>query len=90
MRQFLFRANDSDRYINAGCMTDVHFEGLVLISSIHSKKTINALREYLVNGISRKDACKKHTVSQGYFSVCLKKVREANNCASKLAAYYYR
>lgn len=54
---------------------------LIDISSIRSRKVINALEDYFVSGQSRKRICNKHKVNQGYLSI---KIREIQEVSSKI------
>ncbi|EJN0634442.1 transcriptional regulator, partial [Escherichia coli] len=46
--------------------------------------------DHLVNGMSRKDACKKNNVSQGYLSLSLRRIFYANELISQIMKYYTR
>ncbi|WP_407907625.1 PapB/FocB family fimbrial expression transcriptional regulator [Escherichia coli] len=72
----------------AGSLTDEWFNLLIDISTINSEKTIKALREHLVNGVSRKDVCKRHGVNAGYFSICMGRLFYINQIVGQLASYY--
>ncbi|HBA9158828.1 TPA: hypothetical protein J1300_004649, partial [Escherichia coli] len=41
-----------------------------------------------VHGYTRKEACEKHNVSQGYFSICIRKVNFINDTVGYLIKYY--
>lgn len=71
-----------------GKIEDVQFFLLVEISSIHSKKVVQALGEHLIYGYSRKEACSRHSVSLSYFSSALKKLRKINKCVCWLVPFY--
>ncbi|EMK6461546.1 PabB family transcriptional regulator [Escherichia coli] len=69
-------------------ISEEQFWLLVEISPLHSEKVILALRDHLVYGDQRKIACEKNNVSAGYFSVCLRKLRQVSRVASLLAPWY--
>ncbi|EDV7203294.1 hypothetical protein BJH44_004280 [Salmonella enterica subsp. enterica serovar Bredeney] len=46
---------------------------------------MNALRDYFVAYATRNEACTKHEVNLGYFSLKIKELQELNN---KLLNYY--
>ncbi|CAD6074472.1 TPA: PapB/FocB family fimbrial expression transcriptional regulator [Escherichia coli] len=75
-------------HIYPGRMSKEHFYGLIEISGIHSQRMIGALEDYCVNGEERKEVCAKHNVSQGYFSVCLKKFQMVNKTVAGLLPHY--
>lgn len=58
-----------------------HFLLLISISSIRSRKVINALEDYFVDGKNRKEVCYKHKINQGYLSI---KVRELQEISAKI------
>lgn len=62
---------------------------LVEISSIHSERIIQALKDYLVFGYSRKVVCERYGVNNGYFSTSLGRLHRINQMAWKLAPYYW-
>ncbi|MGT9631022.1 PapB/FocB family fimbrial expression transcriptional regulator [Escherichia coli] len=49
-----------------------------------------ALEDFFVHGMTRKDACDKHKVAQGYFSISMRKFIKVNNTVSHLTRYYVR
>ncbi|CAD6177056.1 major pilu subunit operon regulatory protein PapB [Escherichia coli] len=71
-----------------GRVDDIQFLLLVEISSIHSEKVIRALKDHLVDGYSRKEACDRHNVSVSYFSGALKRLKKVNQAVSWLVPYY--
>ncbi|EGJ9169300.1 transcriptional regulator [Escherichia coli] len=71
-----------------GCVSEKHFLLLIEISGMHSKKVINALREHLVTGRSRKDVCEKYNVSQGYLSGALIRIQRLSQLISSMIFYY--
>ncbi|EAA7635423.1 transcriptional regulator [Salmonella enterica] len=64
------------------------FDILVTLSKINSEKVICALRDFLVNGVSRKEACLNNSLSLGYFSISLKKLNDTNNCIAGIIHYH--
>lgn len=61
---------------------------LMEVSSIHSKRVFMALKEYLLDGYTRKDVCKRNNISQGYFSVSLSRIQRVNSIINLLVPYY--
>ncbi|HDW2446455.1 TPA: hypothetical protein RLU20_001907, partial [Escherichia coli] len=51
---------------------NTHFWLLIELSGIRSDKVIMSLHDHLVDGMSKKHACKKNDVSMSYFSLSLK------------------
>ncbi|HBD5389170.1 TPA: transcriptional regulator [Escherichia coli] len=78
----------SDRYITPGSMSTEHFRYLIEISSINSQKVILAMEDFFVHGKSRKEACERHNVAQGYFSISMRKFLMINSTVAKLAKFY--
>ncbi|WP_331320687.1 PapB/FocB family fimbrial expression transcriptional regulator [Escherichia marmotae] len=79
-----------EHYKQAGSMSVEHFRHLVEISSINSRKVICALEDFFVHGMTRKEACDKHNVAQGYFSISMRKFIKVNNTVSHLTRYYVK
>ncbi|HGX5055727.1 TPA: PapB/FocB family fimbrial expression transcriptional regulator [Escherichia coli] len=71
-----------------GNMSEEHFWLLIELSPIHSKKIINALKDFLVNGYDRKDIYKQHNISAGYFSGALGRLRHVSMTIAMLLPYY--
>ncbi|EIH9633950.1 TPA: PapB/FocB family fimbrial expression transcriptional regulator [Escherichia coli] len=61
---------------------------LAELAKINSERVISALDDHLVNGMSRKDACKKNEVSQGYLSLSLRRIFHANELITQIIKYY--
>ncbi|MCN2058205.1 adhesin biosynthesis transcription regulatory family protein [Escherichia coli] len=59
------------------------------LSAIHSDKIINALRDHLVFGETRKVSCERYGANISYFSVALGRLFHANQLVSQLAPYYF-
>ncbi|ELS8093629.1 PbsX family transcriptional regulator, partial [Escherichia coli] len=57
-----------------GSMEREHLMLLVKLARVNSQRVILALEAHLVDGFSRKDACEENDLSQGYFSLVLRKV----------------
>ncbi|HBN0639570.1 TPA: transcriptional regulator [Escherichia coli] len=74
--------------LTSGCISEEHFNKLKEISSIHSKKVLLALEDYCVCGSNRKSACAKFNVSQGYFSICLRRLQQLHANIMDIIPYY--
>ncbi|EFN3859252.1 transcriptional regulator, partial [Escherichia coli] len=44
--------------------------------------------DFFVHGKSRKEACERHNVAQGYFSISMRKFLMINSTVAKLAKFY--
>ncbi|MEL9782948.1 transcriptional regulator [Escherichia coli] len=64
-----------------GFVSEVAFDLLIELSSVHSIKIINALHDYLVLGDSRKIACERYGAALG-------RLFRTNQIVSQLASYY--
>ncbi|EFN7977363.1 transcriptional regulator [Escherichia coli] len=71
-----------------GEVNDEHFRLLVSISSIHSEKVILALKDYLVDGRSRKYVCDSYKLNNGYFSVSLSRLTRISQIIARIVRYY--
>ncbi|EDZ5239803.1 transcriptional regulator [Salmonella enterica] len=71
-----------------GEMPEIHFWLLLEVSPIHSEKVIQSLKDHLVLGYTRVEACERHHVSPGYFSGALKRLQRVNQTVSRLMPYY--
>ncbi|HAX7822540.1 TPA: transcriptional regulator, partial [Escherichia coli] len=49
--------NNFNTELSQPCMNGEHFSLFIEISPIRSKKTIMALKEYLVDGYSKQESC---------------------------------
>ena len=94
-RDFFLHVNSDELSVRArqgwlvpGFMSETQFWLLVGASSMHSKKVINALFDYLVNGVTRKDACAEHGVNSGHFSIGLNRLQDLSHTAAKLSVFY--
>ncbi|MBC3377822.1 transcriptional regulator [Serratia fonticola] len=52
-----------------GKVAERYFLLLATVCTLRSENMRSALEDVLVNGLSRQEACEKHSVSQSYFSV---------------------
>ncbi len=71
-----------------GKVSEDFFWTLVELSPLRSEKVVRALRDFLVQGYTRKEVCEKYGVSYGYFSVALKRIRHVNNIICQLMHSY--
>ena len=76
------------RTLLPGKMSESQFWLLAEISPVHSEKVINALRDFLVLGYTRREACERHEVSQGYFSGALGRFQRTHQAVSSLVPFY--
>ena len=74
----------------SGGISELHFNKLKRISAIHSQKVLDALEDYCVHGNDRKSACEKFNVSQGYFSICLRKMQRLHADIIDIMPHYIR
>ncbi|MDD8641635.1 PapB/FocB family fimbrial expression transcriptional regulator [Escherichia coli] len=86
--EYLIMSKGEGKSLTPGNIDDIQFLLLVEISSIHSDKVIQSLKDYLVYGYSRKEACDRHHVSLSYFSSALKRLKRINQVVSWLVPYY--
>lgn len=75
--------------LTAANICNEHFWLLIELSGVRSEKIIMSLKDYLVDGFSKKEACEKNSVSLSYFSVTLKKLSYINNISALLSKYYH-
>lgn len=85
---FLFLGKRHGGTLLAGKVSENQFWLLMEISPIHSKKVINALRDLLVFGYSKREVCERYDVSQGYLSSALRRIQKLNYTVSKLTPFY--
>ncbi|EFN2600129.1 transcriptional regulator [Escherichia coli] len=76
--------------LSSGCMSEYYFWLMVEISPIHSEKVIYALRDFLVMGYTRKEACERNEVSQSYLSCALKRFQIINRNVVKMVRFYIK
>lgn len=74
--------------LTAYSISNEHFWLLIELSGIRSEKIIISLKEYLVDGFSKREVCERHDVSLSYFSLSLKKLSHIHNIASLISEYY--
>lgn len=86
MKQGLFEARY--RALMPDNMTEEQFWLLIEISPMHSERIVLALRDYLLYGHSRKAACERHGVNNGYLSTCMGRLFHTSHLVAKLAPYY--
>ncbi len=67
---------------------NAHFWLLIELSGVRSDKVIMSLYDHLVDGMSKKHACKKNDVSLSYFSLSLKKITRTYNISALVSKYY--
>lgn len=67
---------------------NTHFWLLIELDGVRSNKVIMSLRDHLVDGMSKKHACKKNDVSMSYFSLSLKKLLHTHNISALISKYY--
>lgn len=72
----------------SGCVTDEQFWLLIAISSIHSGKVIQSLRDHLVNGTPRKILYERYSINAGYFSVSLSRLSRLNRLIYLISKFY--
>lgn len=69
-------------------VNEEHFWLLIGVSSIHSEKIIQALRDYLVLGVPRKNVCEQYNVNNGYFSTSLNRLQRISDAVAQMVTYY--
>lgn len=85
---YLYLTKGRGRALLPGKMSENQFWLLAEISPVHSEKVINALRDFLVLGYTRREACERHDVSQGYFSGALGRFQRVSMTVSRLVPFY--
>ncbi|HHT0305679.1 TPA: adhesin biosynthesis transcription regulatory family protein [Raoultella planticola] len=85
---YLYLTKGQKCSLSPGKMSEHHFWLLIEISPLHSEKVINALRDFLVLGYTRREACERHDVSQGYFSGALGRFQRVNQTVTRLVPFY--
>ncbi len=85
---YLYLTKGREYILPPGKMSENHFWLLAEISPLHSEKVINALRDFLVLGYTRREACERHEVSQGYFSGALGRFQRTHQTVNKLVPFY--
>lgn len=86
--KYLFLSKNRKDFLLPAQVQEDHFWLLAEISPIHSEKVIQALKDFLVLGYTRREACERHGVSAGYFSVSLGRLQHVSRVVSKLTPWY--
>ncbi|ENV7121578.1 adhesin biosynthesis transcription regulatory family protein [Escherichia coli] len=73
-----------------GSLSERQFLLLTKLSSIRSDRVILAMKNYLVDGHSRKHVCERYNINNSYFSTTLNRIFQINALAARLAPYYPR
>ena len=76
------------KYLCSGKVMPEHFNQLMLLSKIRGKKINAALKDFLVNGKSRKEIFCIYDISPGYFSHKLNQLRHCSRVIMDLLPYY--
>ncbi|MDS1619815.1 PapB/FocB family fimbrial expression transcriptional regulator [Escherichia coli] len=82
------KIDEYDKELFCGEVDEMHFYLLVAVSSIHSKKIILAMKDYLVCGYSRKTVCEMHNVNNGYLSISLARLRRIHYYIKRMIPFY--
>lgn len=69
-------------------ISNEHFWLLIELSGIRSDKVIISLRDHLVDGFTKREACERNDVALSYFSISLKKISYIHNISALLSEYY--
>lgn len=88
LQEISSKTNDEIEFKQQEQLSEEYFDALIDISSIHSEKVINALRDFLVTGYTRPEACARNNVSQSYFSISLHRLMRIKRIVMWLARYY--
>ncbi len=83
-----YQLNVFGQMLLPGKMSEHHFLLLADISPVHSEKVINALKDFLVFGYTRRESCERHDVSPGYFSGALKRFQRTHQSISQIIPFY--
>ncbi|MEG2565991.1 MAG: PapB/FocB family fimbrial expression transcriptional regulator [Acinetobacter sp.] len=78
----------SYRSLSNGSLSEEHFNILIKIARISSRNNIAALKDYLVSGKKRKDACNANNTSLSYFSVKLRQLQSISDDIITLYPFY--
>ncbi|HAY0228453.1 TPA: transcriptional regulator [Escherichia coli] len=76
------------RCLCPGKVIPAHFHQLMLLSKIRGKKINAALKDFLVNGKTRKEIFCIYGISPGYFSHKLNQLRHCSRMIQDLLPYY--
>ncbi|MBJ9325130.1 hypothetical protein I5501_23310 [Citrobacter freundii] len=77
-----------ESHLNAGEISEQHFQLLMDISSIRGKKISRALKEYFVKGKSRTEACRSCNTDPGNFSRKVEEIQMLSNKIINIYPYY--
>ncbi|HCQ3845058.1 TPA: adhesin biosynthesis transcription regulatory family protein [Escherichia coli] len=77
-----------DKGLPPGSISETQFYLLIGISSIHSDRVILAMRDYLVDGCTRKEVCRKYQLNNGYFTTTIGRLIRLNTLVARIAHYY--
>ena len=88
MRILLNEQIKGEKFNTPGNMSREHFNLLIELSPINSRKVKLALCDFFVGGTTRKEVCTKYNVSQGYFSISVRKFIKVNDKVTKVVKYY--
>ncbi|EEE3275618.1 transcriptional regulator [Salmonella enterica subsp. enterica serovar Braenderup] len=88
LRGGVFPSKSKESKLMQAELSEEHFWMLAEISPFHSEKVIYALRDFLVFGYTRREACERHGVSPSYFSVSLGRMSHVNRVVFSLIPYY--
>jgi len=76
--------------LEAGSLDNEGFDILLSLTSMRSEKTIDALRDYYVNGLSKSEAYTKHGVDKTIFSRRLPVMQRLFNAVIAFNEVYYK
>jgi hypothetical protein len=74
--------------LKPGSLAEEHFELLLRATKTSGEGVIAALRDYLVHGLSAKEATDKHGVTPSQFYGRLKGIREKHEFAQDAKKFY--
>ncbi|EPT7718393.1 PapB/FocB family fimbrial expression transcriptional regulator [Escherichia coli] len=71
-----------------GALSEEQFFLLTRLSSIRCDSVILAMKDYLVDGHSRKQVCERYCMNNSYFSTTMNRISRINALVASLAKYY--
>ncbi|CAD5739984.1 adhesin biosynthesis transcription regulatory family protein [Escherichia coli] len=71
-----------------GTLSEEQFFLLTQLSSIRCDRVILAMKNYLVDGHSRRQVCERYCMNNGYFSTTMNRISRINALVARLAQYY--
>nr|WP_274539511.1 PapB/FocB family fimbrial expression transcriptional regulator [Escherichia coli] len=77
-----------EKYNSSKNMSENHFEILLSLRSINGQKVRLALKDYFVDSCTRKKTCDRNNVSQGYFSISMRKVMQTDRLVASITEFY--